>query len=72
MWRDLARVCDDEGLRLALPQVRFPQNGLKAARLALVGVTAGWTPDFARGVFMANYAEQRDIADDDTLRDILE
>jgi 2-hydroxychromene-2-carboxylate isomerase len=72
MWRDLARVCDDKGLPLALPPVRFPQNGLKAARLALVGVAAGWTPDFTRGVFIANYAEQRDIADDETLGDILE
>ena len=30
MWRDLARVCDDEGLPLALPPMRFPQNGLDA------------------------------------------
>ena len=44
MWRDLARVCDAEGLALKLPPVRFPQNGLKAARLALVGEGEGWTP----------------------------
>ena len=37
MWRDLVRVCAAEGLPLKLPPVRFPQNGLKAARLALVG-----------------------------------
>ena len=37
MWRDLVRVCAAEGLPLRLPPVRFPQNGLKAARLALVG-----------------------------------
>jgi 2-hydroxychromene-2-carboxylate isomerase len=29
MWRDLARVCEAEGLALKLPPVRFPQNGLK-------------------------------------------
>ena len=72
MWRDLARVCAAEGIPLKLPPVRFPQNGLKAARLALVGETDGWTPAFTRAVFTANYAEQRDISDDTTLRAILE
>ena len=37
MWRDLARICAADGLPLKLPPVSFPQNGLKAARLALVG-----------------------------------
>ena len=40
MWRDLARICAADGLPLKLPPVSFPQNGLKAARLALVGETA--------------------------------
>jgi 2-hydroxychromene-2-carboxylate isomerase len=71
MWRDLERVCAAEGLPLALPPVRFPQNGLKAARLALIGEKEGWTPAFTRAVFAANYAEQKDISDDATLRTIL-
>jgi 2-hydroxychromene-2-carboxylate isomerase len=37
MWRDLERVCEAEDVLLKLPPVRFPQNGLKAARLALAG-----------------------------------
>ncbi|MGC1346360.1 MAG: DsbA family protein, partial [Methyloceanibacter sp.] len=37
MWRDLERVCEAEGLPLRLPPVKFPQTGLKAARIALVG-----------------------------------
>src|SRR5262249_7364893 len=37
MWRDLARARQAEGLPLRLPPVKFPQNGLKAARIALVG-----------------------------------
>jgi 2-hydroxychromene-2-carboxylate isomerase len=72
MWRDLERVCAAEGLPLKLPPVRFPQNGLKAARLALAGESEGWTPAFTRAVFVANYAEQKDISDDDTLTAILE
>jgi 2-hydroxychromene-2-carboxylate isomerase len=41
MWRDLERICAADGLPLKLPPVSFPQNGLKAARLALVGERAG-------------------------------
>jgi 2-hydroxychromene-2-carboxylate isomerase len=71
MWRDLARVCDAEGLPLKLPPVRFPQNGLKAARLALVGEGEGWAMPFTRAVFAANFAEQKDISDEGTLGAIL-
>ena len=71
MWRDLTRICEGEGIPLKLPPVRFPQNGLKAARLALVGEGEGWTPAFTRAVFLANYAEQKDISDVETLGAIL-
>jgi 2-hydroxychromene-2-carboxylate isomerase len=71
MWRDLARICESEGLALKLPPVRFSQTGLKAARLALVGESEGWTPAFTRAVFAANYAEQKDISDEATLQAIL-
>jgi len=72
MWRDLTRVCETEALPLKLPPVRFPQNGLKAARLALAGEKDGWTPAFTRAVFTANYAEQKDISDEATLRAIID
>ncbi|MFZ2017116.1 MAG: 2-hydroxychromene-2-carboxylate isomerase [Methyloceanibacter sp.] len=71
MWRDLARVCDAEGLALKLPPVAFPQNGLKAARLALVGEGEGWMMPFTRAVFAANFAEQKDIGDEGALGAIL-
>ena len=71
MWRDLARVCEAQGLPLNLPPAKFPQNGLKAARIALAGESQGWTPAFTRAVFAANYAEQRDISEDATLGTIL-
>ncbi len=71
MWRDLARICAAAGLPLTLPPARFPQNGLKAARLALVGEREGWIGDFTRAVYTANFAKQRDIADDDVLRAVL-
>jgi 2-hydroxychromene-2-carboxylate isomerase len=71
MWRDLERVCEAEGLPLRLPPVKFPQNGLKAARIALVGEGEDWTPSFTRAVFAANFAEQKDISEDATLCTIL-
>jgi 2-hydroxychromene-2-carboxylate isomerase len=71
MWRDLARICEAEGLPLTLPPVRFPQNGLKAARLALAGESDGWMPSFTRAVYTANFAGQKDISDDAMLADIL-
>ena len=71
MWRDFERVCEDEGFPLSLPPFSFPQNAVKATRLALAGEREGWTPAFTCAVFQANYAEQRDISDDDTLSAVL-
>lgn len=71
MWRDMERICEAEGIALKQPPFRFPQNGLKAARLALVGEAQGWIGDFTRAVYTANFAEQRDIADDATLALVL-
>ena len=72
MWRDLERVCAQEQIPLALPPARFPQAGLKAARLALAGEVEGWTPEFSRAVYAANFALAKDISDDATLAEILE
>jgi 2-hydroxychromene-2-carboxylate isomerase len=68
MWKDLTRICAAEDIPLEKP-FKFPQNGLKAARLALVaGERIG---DFTRAVYTANFAEQKDIADEATLTDIV-
>jgi 2-hydroxychromene-2-carboxylate isomerase len=71
MWRDLTRICRRESIPLELPPIRFPQNGLQAARLALLGETDGWTPDFTRAVYVANFGERQDIADGAVLATIL-
>jgi 2-hydroxychromene-2-carboxylate isomerase len=71
MWRDLERICAREDIPLALPPVRFPQNSLKAARLALAGEAQGWTARFSRAVYTTNFAQQKDISDDATLAAIL-
>lgn len=70
MWRDMER----ETARLKLPFYRpktFPQNGLLASRIALVGVDRGWTPAFTRAVYAAEFGEGHDIADPAVLSGIL-
>lgn len=66
MVRDIERTASARGLTFRLPNP-FPQNGLAAARLALAGLDEGWTPDFVKAVYRAEFAEGRDIADRETL-----
>jgi 2-hydroxychromene-2-carboxylate isomerase len=71
MWRDMER----EAARLGLPFYRpkaFPQNGLLAARVALLGADRGWTPVFSKAVYTAQFAEGHDIADPQVIAGILE
>lgn len=70
MWRDMARICEAQGLVLKEP-VRFPQNGLKAARIAMLAADEGWAGDFVRGVYQANFARQKDISDEAVLTELL-
>jgi len=71
MWRDLERLCARYAIPFRRP-TRFPRNGLLAARVACLGRRASWCPEFTRGVFRANFAEDRDIADPTVLADILQ
>lgn len=71
MWRDMERVAADRGLDFQRPDP-FPQNGLTAARLALSGLEDGWTPEFSRAVYTAEFADGADISDQQVLRSCLE
>jgi 2-hydroxychromene-2-carboxylate isomerase len=70
MWRDMEREAARFGLPFYRPKT-FPQNGLMAARVALLGIEPGWTPAFTRAVYTAEFGECRDIADPAVLTDIL-
>ena len=70
MWRDLERLCEKAELPFRRPS-RFPRNGLLAARVALIGVEAGWVAPFARAVMTANFAEDREISEAAVIEDIL-
>ena len=66
MWRDMERVCAEEGLPLNHPS-QFPRNGLLAARIAIAGLEDGWTGAFSRKVYEANFVADQDISSPDVL-----
>lgn len=70
MWRDVERLCEGYGLPFRKPAV-FPQNGLLAARVALVGLQEGWGEDFVNAVYRAQFAEGRLIHDPAVVRELL-
>ena len=70
MWRDLERTCADLQLPFRRPEP-FPQNSLRAARVALVGLSANWGEEFCRSVFRAEFSEGRRIDELEVLGDIL-
>lgn len=70
MWRDLERVCREHGYGFRKPRL-FPQNGLKAARIALVAADEGFAPAFTRWVYVANFVQGENISDDNVLATIL-
>lgn len=70
MWRDIERLCAKYDAPFRHPTV-FPRNSLLAARVALVGAGQDWLPGFARDVYRANFAEDRDISDPVVIEEIL-
>jgi 2-hydroxychromene-2-carboxylate isomerase len=70
MWRDMERICQAEMLPFRRPRL-FPQRTLLAARLALVGAKRGWIASFSRGVYAANFGQDKDISDPAVLSQIV-
>lgn len=70
VWRDMARQCAKYGLRWQRPSV-FPRNGLLAARVALQGEGAHWQQLFCEQVMLANFADDREIADEALIGGVL-
>ncbi|HVT55495.1 MAG TPA: 2-hydroxychromene-2-carboxylate isomerase [Xanthobacteraceae bacterium] len=70
MLLDLARQCEDMGLPNFMMPKPFPANSLLAARVALaLGDTE--RPDFSRTVYLAEFAEEKDIGNRDVIAEIL-
>jgi len=70
MWRDMEREAEALGLPCRQPNP-FPQNSLLPARVALVGLNAGWGPAFSQAVYRAEFGEGRSIADPEVIAGIL-
>jgi 2-hydroxychromene-2-carboxylate isomerase len=70
MWRDLERLCADQELPLRRPDP-FPQNGLLAARVTLIGLDETWGEDFCVNVFRDQFGDGRSISDPATITAIL-
>ena len=70
MWRDMARWCERLDLPLRQPDP-FPQNGLRAARIALVAAEKGWIADFTKAVFSAEFGMAADISEFECLAAIV-
>mmetsp|Transcript_27397 Transcript_27397/g.50349 ORF Transcript_27397/g.50349 Transcript_27397/m.50349 type:complete len:199 (-) Transcript_27397:1015-1611(-) len=70
MWTDMARCCADHGLPFCKPS-SFPRGSLLAARIAAAHAEAPWIGTFVRAVYHANFAADRDIADDAVILEVL-
>jgi 2-hydroxychromene-2-carboxylate isomerase len=70
MWRDLARICEREGLPFQKPSV-FPRNGLLGARVAFAAMEEPWLPAFVRSVYSASFAHDRDISEPAVIGELL-
>ena len=71
MWRDLERQCARDAVPFRKPTV-FPRRSILPARVACLGHGQAWLPPFARAVFRANFAEDRDIEDRELMLDLLQ
>ena len=69
MWRDLERLCEKHGLPWRRPSV-FPRNSVLAARVACCAGNA--IAPLVRALFRANFAEDLDISDPDTVRRLVD
>jgi 2-hydroxychromene-2-carboxylate isomerase len=66
MWRDLERRTAARGLSLTRPDP-FPQNSIRAARVAIAALETPLGRDFCRALYRAEFAEGRNIADPETM-----
>ena len=70
MIRDVQRSAGEIGVGFQWPST-FPQSGVLASRVALIGLKDSWGEDFCRAVFHAEYAENRVISEQAVIADIL-
>jgi len=70
MWRDITRLSEKYGITFTHPS-QFPRNGLLAARVSVAFEDESWVSDFIKSVFISNFAEDKDISDEEVISSIL-
>lgn len=70
MWKDMERLSVKRQIPFNKPKV-FPQNGLLAARIAILGSDHPWIGEFTKEVFRANFVKQEDISSSEIITKIL-
>ncbi len=70
MWRDIERLSQKYIIPFKKP-AEFPRNGILAARITLAFEDETWVPEFIKKTFIANFAEDQEIADEEVIGSIL-
>ena len=69
-WRDMERQCEKYSLPWHKPSV-FPRRALLPTRLALAAAGEPWLNDFCKLVMHANFVDDREIDDLETMTELL-
>lgn len=70
VWQDMPRQCAKYGLPWRQPST-FPRNSLLAARIGILCEEQPWMTGFCERTMLANFAEDRDIASEPCMAEIL-
>ncbi len=70
MWRDMERLTAKLGLPWKRPS-QFPRNSVPALRIACAIAGESWCGEYIRRIYVANFGEDRDIAQTSVILDVL-
>ena len=70
IWRDMERQCAKYGLPWTKPSA-FPRRALLPMRVAMAAADQPWLGEFCRQIFDANFVENREIDDVETVTAVL-
>lgn len=72
MWRDLERICVAHALPMMRAPEPFPMPSIHAARVAVALEGEACLPDFVRAVYLAEFHQRQNIAEEAVLAHILQ
>lgn len=69
-WKDMARQCRKYGIPWRMP-TQFPRLGVLPLRVVLIGAEEHWVGEFARGMMLRNFADDREINTPEAVAEVL-